>query len=259
MPSVTAPARGSRPASPDDAARPGASGRPGVPRWIWVLVAAAGAGALAVAAWLTGITAVRELSDPGWITRWGVPAGELVSNLAMTMAIAAIIFAAGMKPTRRMAFEDFIRRAYAAGVPLVGICFGHQIIAQALGGRVEKFPGGWSIGPQDYDFDGETVTLNAWHQDQVVERPQDAQVVASSGFCTNAALVYGDRAFTVQAHPEFDDAMIHGLIEHRSDTVPSELVAEALTHMDDAAQSKLIADRIEAFFKQPRAISRGAA
>ena len=155
--------------------------------------------------------------------------------------------------------EDFIRRAYAAGVPLVGICFGHQIIAQALGGRVEKFPGGWSIGPQDYDFDGETVTLNAWHQDQVVERPQDAQVVASSGFCTNAALVYGDRAFTVQAHPEFDDAMIHGLIEHRSDTVPSELVAEALTHMDDAAQSKLIADRIEAFFKQPRAISRGAA
>ena len=155
--------------------------------------------------------------------------------------------------------EDFIRRAYAAGVPLVGICFGHQIIAQALGGRVEKFPGGWSIGPQDYDFDGETVTLNAWHQDQVVERPQDARVVASSGFCTNAALVYGDRAFTVQAHPEFDDAMIHGLIEHRSDTVPSELVAEALTHMDDAAQSKLIADRIEAFFKAPRTRARGAA
>ena len=155
--------------------------------------------------------------------------------------------------------EDFIRRAYAAGVPLVGICFGHQIIAQALGGRGEKFPGGWSIGPQDYDFDGETVTLNAWHQDQVVERPQDARVVASSGFCTNAALVYGDRAFTVQAHPEFDDAMIHGLIEHRSDTVPSELVAEALTHMDDAAQSKLIADRIEAFFKAPRTLARGAA
>ena len=155
--------------------------------------------------------------------------------------------------------EDFIRRAYAAGVPLVVICFGPQIIAQALGGRVEKFPGGWSIGPQDYDFDGETVTLNAWHQDQVVERPQDARVVASSGFCTNAALVYGDRAFTVQAHPEFDDAMIHGLIEHRSDTVPSELVAEALTHMDDAAQSKLIADRIEAFFKAPRTLARGAA
>ncbi|WP_423206943.1 type 1 glutamine amidotransferase [Paracoccus yeei] len=155
--------------------------------------------------------------------------------------------------------EDFIRRAYAAGVPLVGICFGHQIIAQALGGRVEKFPGGWSIGPQDYDFDGETVMLNAWHQDQVVERPQDARVVASSGFCTNAALVYGDRAFTVQAHPEFDDAMIHGLIEHRSDTVPSELVAEALTHMDDSAQSKLIADRIEAFFKAPRTLARGAA
>lgn len=111
MPSVTAPTRGSRPASPDDVARPGASGRPGVPRWIWVLVAAAGAGALAVAAWLTGITAVRELSDPGWITRWGVPAGELVSNLAMTMAIAAIIFAAGILPPHAAGTERWHRSA----------------------------------------------------------------------------------------------------------------------------------------------------
>ncbi len=68
--------------------------------------------------------------------------------------------------------EDFIRDGYAARVPLVGICFGHQIIAQALGGKVEKYPGGWSVGPTDYDFGDETLTLNAWHQDQVVEKPR---------------------------------------------------------------------------------------
>jgi hypothetical protein len=52
--------------------------------------------------------------------------------------------------------EQFIRDAYAAHVPVVGICFGHQIIAQALGGKVEKFPGGWSVGPTEYDFGGES-------------------------------------------------------------------------------------------------------
>ena len=60
--------------------------------------------------------------------------------------------------------EDFIRKAYAAHVPVVGICFGHQIIAQAMGGKVESHAGGWSVGPTDYDFDGESFTLNAWHR-----------------------------------------------------------------------------------------------
>ena len=55
--------------------------------------------------------------------------------------------------------EAFIREAYDKAIPMVGICFGHQIIAQALGGRVEKFKGGWNVGAQDYDFEGETIRL----------------------------------------------------------------------------------------------------
>ncbi|WEF25231.1 type 1 glutamine amidotransferase [Paracoccus sp. S3-43] len=155
--------------------------------------------------------------------------------------------------------ERFIRDAYDATVPLVGICFGHQIIAQALGGTVVKHPGGWSVGTQDYDFDGETVRLNAWHQDQVVALPKDAQVAGCSAFCENAALIYGDRAYTVQAHPEFSDDFIQGLMDKRGAAVPQDLLDRASDRMGEPKGSASVADRIEAFFKQPRAIARGAA
>ena len=156
--------------------------------------------------------------------------------------------------------ERFIRDAYDAAVPLVGICFGHQIIAQALGGTVVKHPGGWSVGTQDYDFDGETVRLNAWHQDQVVVLPKDAQVAGRSAFCENAALIYGDRAYTVQAHPEFSDGFIQGLMDKRGQgVVPQPLLDQASARMGEPKGSAAIADRIEAFFKQPRAIAKGAA
>lgn len=155
--------------------------------------------------------------------------------------------------------EAFIRDAYAAHVPVVGICFGHQIIAQALGGKVIKSPKGWAVGAQDYDFDGEKVTLNAWHQDQVVELPPGATVVAQNEFCENAALVYNDRAFSVQAHPEFGDSVIQGLIEHRSSAVPSERVAGAEGRMGGEIHSSLLADKIERFFKAPRQLEQGAA
>lgn len=156
--------------------------------------------------------------------------------------------------------EDFIRRAYAKSVPLVGICFGHQIIAQALGGKIIKHPDGWAVGAQDYDFDGQKVVLNAWHQDQVVNLPEGAEVVGRNGFCENAALVYGNRAFTVQAHPEFEDNFVQGLMDTRAKgVVPQDLLDGAAARMGEAKAGSLIADQIEAFFKQPRQMAQGAA
>ena len=145
--------------------------------------------------------------------------------------------------------EDLIRAAYAAGVPIVGICFGHQIVAQALGGRVVKFPGGWRVGRQVYDWNGAEVPINAWHQDQIVERPADAVPVARNGACENAALVYGDRAFTLQAHPEFDADFIEGLIRHRGAAVPAELLDGARADLDRPTASADMAERIARFFR----------
>lgn len=149
--------------------------------------------------------------------------------------------------------EAFIRDAYNAHVPLVGICFGHQIVAKALGGRVEKFAGGWSVGPTDYRFGDEVLTLNAWHQDQVVEIPEGAEVVARSEFCANAALAYDDRILTVQAHPEFTGSFIDGLIRTRGQgIVPDPLLRQAEARMGQPNSSALLADHITDFFQQPR-------
>lgn len=150
--------------------------------------------------------------------------------------------------------EAFIRKAIAAKVPMVGVCFGHQIIAQAMGGTVEKFPGGWAVGAQDYDFGGEKVTLNAWHQDQVTKRPEGAEVAGSNAFCENAALVYGDAAFTVQAHPEFRDSFVEGLMNTRGKgVVPDDRLEAARARLGQPKASGTLADRISAFFLKPRA------
>lgn len=148
--------------------------------------------------------------------------------------------------------EDFIRRAYAEAVPLVGICFGHQIMAQALGGKVVKSEKGWAVGPQAYDFDGEMLTLNAWHQDQVVDPPEGAAVVASNDFCPYAALAYGDRAYSVQAHPEIRDDYLDALIHKRGPgIVPDPVLKSAASHLGVPLDDSAVADRIADFFLQP--------
>ncbi|MBT8155193.1 type 1 glutamine amidotransferase [Epibacterium ulvae] len=105
--------------------------------------------------------------------------------------------------------EAFIQKVYVAEIPIFGVCFGHQIMAKALGGKVEKYNGGWSAGPNVYEsqvFGNQGII--ARHQDQVVERSPEARLLGSSNFCENAILGYGDRALSMQAHPEFDSAYL---------------------------------------------------
>jgi GMP synthase-like glutamine amidotransferase len=147
--------------------------------------------------------------------------------------------------------EDFVRRAHAAGLPVVGICFGHQLIAQALGGKVEKFSGGWAVGPQNYSLDaaGE-VTLNAWHQDQIVTPPPTARVVGTSDFCAYPALAYGDTIWSIQPHPEFEGALVSQLIEVRrgSPGLTDPLLADAAAALATKTDNDRIGAEIARFF-----------
>lgn len=150
--------------------------------------------------------------------------------------------------------ENFIRAAFAARVPVVGICFGHQIVAQAMGGRVERYAGGWAVGATAYEFGDRTLTLNAWHRDQVTVAPAGAKVIASNDFCANAALLYDDRALTIQAHPEFRPEFVDGLIQTRGrGVVPDDVLEGASARLATPLQDKTMAAQIAAFFKAPRA------
>lgn len=146
--------------------------------------------------------------------------------------------------------ETFIRDALSTGLPVVGICFGHQVMAQAMGGTVVKYPGGWAVGAQVYDMDGQALTLNAWHQDQVLTPPPGARTIATSDFCPHAALTYGTTGLSVQAHPEFDDAFMQGLIDTRGrGVVPDALLADATAQQGGPRHSDLIAQRIITHFR----------
>jgi GMP synthase (glutamine-hydrolysing) len=149
--------------------------------------------------------------------------------------------------------EQFIRDAYAAHVPMIGVCFGHQIIAQALGGRMEKFAGGWSVGCTEYRMNGRSYAVNAWHQDQVVEKPAGAEVIARTDFCPFAGLRYDDRIWTIQPHPEYDSAFIEGLIRTRGKgVVPDDLLAAAEATLDAPSDRMEVAQMMADFFKQAR-------
>jgi GMP synthase-like glutamine amidotransferase len=145
--------------------------------------------------------------------------------------------------------EALIRDIHASPKRMVGICFGHQIVAQALGGTVEKFDGGWAIGRTGYDFDGlGEIHLNAWHQDQVTQKPKGAQVIARNNFCETAGLLYGDSILTVQPHPEISPAITADYLTmaQADANYPQDVIVQAVAHnsapTDDARVATLLID-----------------
>ena len=107
--------------------------------------------------------------------------------------------------------EEFLRCIVEKEIPLIGVCFGHQIMAKALGGTVEKSSKGWGLGFLDYRITErlewmvpslEKITISATHQDQVVSVPPSGKIIATSDFCPHAMIAYGKNAFSIQAHPE---------------------------------------------------------
>lgn len=150
--------------------------------------------------------------------------------------------------------EDLIRDIHTRGVPLIGVCFGHQIIAQALGGKVEKYADGWAVGHTEYQTDSGTLALNAWHQDQVTQLPDGARVLARNGFCDNAIVAYGDTIWTVQPHPEFTAKYLGGLIDTRGPgLVPDPILKTASDHLDTPNNNSDMATHMAEFFKKERA------
>lgn len=152
--------------------------------------------------------------------------------------------------------KDFARAVAEAGVPMVGICFGHQLISEVLGGTAVKSDKGWGVGshrytlktrpewlPEGGDADFDTYVS---HQDQVTEPPPGAQVLAGSDFCPNAMLAIGDRILTLQSHPEMPSGYVGDLYSLRRERIGAERIDAAMQTIVETPRAP-DADRVAAW------------
>lgn len=152
---------------------------------------------------------------------------------------------------------DWIRRAKGR-TALVGVCFGHQAMAQALGGRVEKSDRGWGVGLQRYDVTSAepwmipaaaTVAIPASHQDQVVEKPADARVILRSDFTPFAGLAWDDDAISLQGHPEFTPAYAADLTAGRRERIGATVTDAALASLQRPDDRDLVGRWLRRFIE----------
>ncbi len=151
----------------------------------------------------------------------------------------------------------FIREAYQAERKLVGICFGHQILAHALGGRCEKSEKGWGLGLKTFEIYASKAWMSAAppqcalhfvHQDQVVQLPPGAELLGGNDFCPNLFFVLDDRVLGIQGHPEFTAEMMEEIIEARREIFSSELYKSArLSLQNGVPDNRRLAQWIVAF------------
>ena len=156
----------------------------------------------------------------------------------------------------------FIRDAYAKQIPQIGICFGHQAIAQALGGSVIKSPKGWGVGIRKVDVvkkpdwmadASDTLDLIYVHQDQVIKAPEGADILAGDEFCPIAGFAMGQNVFTLQGHPEFDKDYVHELLAIRGQDMGEPVATKAAASLAGEHQGVQAGGWMLAFFKQAHA------
>lgn len=153
----------------------------------------------------------------------------------------------------------FIRDAYGKRTSMLGVCFGHQIMADALGGDVRKSEKGWGLGRHIYGVTRRpefmrtapaALAVACSHQDQVIVPPDEAAVIMTSDFTPNAGLAYRNgAALSFQPHPEFADDYTIALAELRRGKAPDDVVETALASVAKPSHSADVAGYIGQFFR----------
>lgn len=194
----------------------------------------------------------------------GVLDGQPLPDPATLEGIAITGSAAGVYEDHAWLepLREFIRQAYAVRTPMLGICFGHQVMADALGGVVRKSEKGWGLGRHRYGVVSrppfmadapDVLEIACSHQDQVVVAPPEAEVILASDFTPNAGLFYkSGAALSFQPHPEFEDDYTLALAEMRRGVAPDGLLEQAVTSLERPSDSELLRGYIGRFMQGAR-------
>ena len=139
------------------------------------------------------------------------------------------------------ALEDYVRVLHAGRHKLVGICFGHQLVAQALRGETRAAEVGWAVGvhrsrllrtPPWMVDDGDEFALLSSHKDQVTRLPEGAKLLATNDFCPNAAYTVDDHILCIQGHPEFIREYARALLDFRRELLGETVWARAVASLE---------------------------
>jgi GMP synthase-like glutamine amidotransferase len=161
-----------------------------------------------------------------------------------------------------MTLREYLLSRYQNGDRLLGICFGHQLLALLLGGKTERAAQGWGIGVNSYQLLEQPAWMSpslasldmlVFHQDQVTELPANATLLARSAFCPNAAYRIGDQVLCFQAHPEFVDDYELALLNLRREFLGEARYQQALASMQRQHQGVVVAEWMLRFAGQARA------
>ncbi|MNO70689.1 GMP synthase [glutamine-hydrolyzing] [compost metagenome] len=160
--------------------------------------------------------------------------------------------------------KTFLLERYQRGDKLLGICFGHQLLALLLGGKAERASQGWGVGIHDYRIDEqpewmspplEDLTLLVSHQDQVTSLPDNARVIASSEFCPVAAYAIGEQVLCFQGHPEFVHDYSRALLDLRKDFLGDTVYSEGVGSLERSHQGTTVAEWMMRFVEQGKRVA----
>jgi len=145
---------------------------------------------------------------------------------------------------------EFVRKILADQRQVIGICFGHQLIAHYFGGRTEASERGWGVGVHASEVLGQypwmqsprdQISLLCSHKDQVTALPTGAKLFLRSEFCPMAGYVIADQVVTVQGHPEFNKAYSGALLNKRRDILGESVFQQGVESLTQATDDELFA------------------
>lgn len=155
--------------------------------------------------------------------------------------------------------KNYVKKLFEQGKILLGVCFGHQLLALVFGGKVERAIQGWGVGIHNYELKQhadwmvpplDKLTLLISHQDQVTLLPEQATLIAKSDFCPNAAFSIGKQVLCFQGHPEFVVSYAKAILDSREDQLGYDVYSKAINSLSEEHQGLIVAEWMVRFVQE---------